>query len=249
MRAQPWLAGGPRDPARLTHLGRDDPVIGVPLRDVGLGARWGLPVPHVDGPAVHPVLLPRTLRTETQRGQGSSRARAQRLGCVTQTWAGPPGGLGPPPIPPALGARSSAPRQKEGAPAGALHLPLQTGSPRRVPGPPPQDRQPQPGAPVAGKGNRPGGGPAEAPASVQPHVTRCDFREPSLFEANRGESNLAFLPSEVTVSLTRPFSFSPLLRRLFLCSSINLSGKAVFSRVPLPPAPPSAAAPLARLLS
>lgn len=45
-----------------THLGGDDPVVWVPLGDVGLSARRGLPVAHVDRPAVHPVLLPGTLR-------------------------------------------------------------------------------------------------------------------------------------------------------------------------------------------
>ena len=44
------------------HLGRDDPVVRVPLGDVGLGAWRGLPVAHIDRPAVHPVLLPGTLR-------------------------------------------------------------------------------------------------------------------------------------------------------------------------------------------
>ena len=43
------------------HLGRDDPVVRVPLGDVGLGAWRGLPVAHIHRPAVHPVLLPGTL--------------------------------------------------------------------------------------------------------------------------------------------------------------------------------------------
>lgn len=43
------------------HLGGDDSVIGVSLRDVGLSTWGGLLVPHVDGPAVHPVLFSGTL--------------------------------------------------------------------------------------------------------------------------------------------------------------------------------------------
>lgn len=44
------------------YLGGDDSVVGVPLWDVGLSTRRGFPVSHVDGPAVHPVLLSGTLR-------------------------------------------------------------------------------------------------------------------------------------------------------------------------------------------
>lgn len=49
----------------LAHLGGDDAVVGVTLRDVGLSSRRGLFMPYVDRPTVHPDLLPRTL-TETE---------------------------------------------------------------------------------------------------------------------------------------------------------------------------------------
>lgn len=70
------------------HLGGDDSVVGVSLRDVGLSTWGGLPVPHVDGPAVHPVLFSGTLLGTEWREQGdrSSRsavwdARLTRTGC------------------------------------------------------------------------------------------------------------------------------------------------------------------------
>lgn len=43
------------------YLGGHDPVVGVPLWDIGLGTRWGFLVAHVDGPAVYPVFLASTL--------------------------------------------------------------------------------------------------------------------------------------------------------------------------------------------
>lgn len=62
------------------HLGGDDPVVRVPLRDVGLGAWRGFPVAHIDRPAVHPVLLPGTLRAGNRAvGVGGARgARSSR---------------------------------------------------------------------------------------------------------------------------------------------------------------------------
>ena len=52
----------------LAHLGRDDAVVGVTLRDVGLGSRRGFFMPDVHRPTVHPDLLPHTLtERETYR--------------------------------------------------------------------------------------------------------------------------------------------------------------------------------------
>lgn len=48
----------------LAHLGRDDAVVGVTLRDVGLSSRRRFFMPDVYGPTVHPVLLPHTLMRE-----------------------------------------------------------------------------------------------------------------------------------------------------------------------------------------
>jgi len=45
----------------LAHLGGDNAVVGVTLRDVGLSSRRGFFMPDVHRPAVHPVLLPHTL--------------------------------------------------------------------------------------------------------------------------------------------------------------------------------------------
>lgn len=45
----------------LAHLGGDDAVVGVTLRDVGLSSRRGFFMPDVDRPTVHPDLLPHTL--------------------------------------------------------------------------------------------------------------------------------------------------------------------------------------------
>lgn len=50
----------------LAHLGGDDAVVGVTLRDVGLSSRRGFFMPDVDRPTVHPDLLPHTL-TERER--------------------------------------------------------------------------------------------------------------------------------------------------------------------------------------
>lgn len=46
---------------RPAHLGGDDAIVGVTLRDVGLSSRRGFFMPDVDRPAVHPDLLPHTL--------------------------------------------------------------------------------------------------------------------------------------------------------------------------------------------
>lgn len=45
----------------LAHLGGDDAVVGVTLRDVGLSSRRGFFMPDVHRPTVHPDLLPHTL--------------------------------------------------------------------------------------------------------------------------------------------------------------------------------------------
>ena len=46
----------------LAHLGGDDAVVGVTLRDVGLSSRRRFFMPDVHRPTVHPDLLPYTLR-------------------------------------------------------------------------------------------------------------------------------------------------------------------------------------------
>ena len=46
---------------QLAHLGGDDAVVGVTLRDVGLSSRRGFFMPDVHRPTVHPDLLPHTL--------------------------------------------------------------------------------------------------------------------------------------------------------------------------------------------
>lgn len=52
----------------LAHLGRNDAVVRVTLRDVGLGSRRGFFMPDVDCPTVNPDLLPYTLaERETYR--------------------------------------------------------------------------------------------------------------------------------------------------------------------------------------
>lgn len=50
---------------RLSHLGGDNAVVRVTLRDVGLSSWRGFFMPDVHRPTVHPVLLPLTL-TETE---------------------------------------------------------------------------------------------------------------------------------------------------------------------------------------
>lgn len=45
----------------MGYLGRHDPIIREPLRDIGLCPWWGFSVADVDCPAVYPVLLSGTL--------------------------------------------------------------------------------------------------------------------------------------------------------------------------------------------
>lgn len=62
------IAAAPTNEPWLPHLGGDDVVVGVTLRDVGLSSRRGFFMPNVDRPTVHPDLLPHTLtETETER--------------------------------------------------------------------------------------------------------------------------------------------------------------------------------------
>lgn len=66
-----WKHGSPDVPSwkwksdgAAVHLGGDDAIVGVTLRDVGLSSRRRFFMADVDRPAVHPDLLPHTL-TET----------------------------------------------------------------------------------------------------------------------------------------------------------------------------------------
>lgn len=71
----------------MAHLGGDNAVVGVTLRDVGLSSRRGLFMPYVDRPTVHPDLLPRTLtETETFKDINSNTGGERKKKVTVLSW-------------------------------------------------------------------------------------------------------------------------------------------------------------------